>query len=174
MKIETDTEFLAVADDLASLAAADTAAKAVLEADLQAVREKHEPALNAMKTAMGDKAKALAAYLKKKGVAERLFKDGQRQGESTKALFGFRDSAESLATLNTKEKIDELARRLYDEGKTQYLVLGAPSIDKDAIKRAGLSDSELAELGLRRTVKTSFYCELKDRVATGRVTTSAK
>lgn len=174
MKIETDTEFLQVADDLAAMAAADTKAKAELEEALQAVRDQHAPALAAMKQSMAEKAKALTAYLKKKGVEERLFKPGQRQGESSKALFGWRDSAESLATLNTKEKLEALAKRLYDEGKTEYLILGAPSVDKDAIKKAGLSDSELADLGLRRTVKTSFYCELKDRVATGRVTTSAK
>lgn len=173
MKIENDNEFLAVADELACAATAATKAKAALEEALQAVRDEHAPALDALKVAMADKAKALTQYLKRKGVEERLFKPGQRQGESSKALFGWRDSAPSLATLNTKEKMEELARRLYGEGKTQFLLLGAPSVDKDAVKRADLTDAQLAELGLRRVVKTTFYCELKDRVATGNVTAKA-
>lgn len=174
MKIETDAEFLQTADELAAMAAADTKAKAELEEALQSVRDEHAPALAAMKQSMAEKAKALTAYLKKKGVEERLFKPGQRQGESSKALFGWRDSAESLATLNTKEKLEALAKRLYDEGKTEYLILGAPSLDKDAVKRAELTDAQLADIGLRRSVKTTFYCELKDRVTTGRVTSAVK
>lgn len=173
MKIETDTEFKTVADDLAAMSAAQTKQAAQLELELQAVRDKHAPALSAMKDAIKDKAKALCTYLKKKGVADRLFKDGQRQGETIKAIFGFRDSPEALATLNTKEKEADLAKRLYDEGKTKYLQLGAPSIDKDAIKKDNLTDEQLAAIGLRRTVKTSFYCELKDKETTGRVTSKA-
>lgn len=174
MKIETDTEFLQVADEYAAMAAANTKASAELEEALQAVRDQHAPALEAMKQALAEKHKALAVYLKKKGVEERLFKPGQRQGESTKARFGWKDNPEELSPLNTKEKIGDLAKRLYDEGKTKYLVLGAPSVDKNAVKRAELTDAQLAELGLRRKVTTKFYCELKDHVVTGRASIPMK
>lgn len=168
-KITSDKEFLEAADDVAVLANLITRRKAKLEKELQDVRGEYEPEIESLDATMIAKKKGMIAYLKRKGVPQRLFRDGQKQGESGKAVFGFRFGKTAVKTLDTKARIEEVAAALLLVGKSEFVrqpEQPAPTINAQAVLDAGMDGEQLAALGLRLVQTENFYCELKDSVIT--------
>ncbi len=174
-KIDNDEAALAAADEIAALANAVSCKEAALEKRLQAVRDEADVELKPMRASLSERTKALCNYLRRKGVAERLFKPDQKQGESNKAIFGFRNGAAKLSPLDSALTMEDVARKLLSEGLVQYVILPktTPELNNKAVLAAGLNVTQLAQLGLRSTVSAKFYCELKDAVITKKATTPA-
>ncbi len=170
--IRNDDAALDTADEIASLANDITRRKAEMEAELQKVRDAHTAELAPLETRMALLMKKLTAYMRRSGVADRLFAPGTRSGESSKARFGWRDGAPRLATLDNSRTLEDVAADLYARGRTQYVSVPSPKpvLNRQAIMSAGLTAEELAALGMRVTATSRFYCELKDATVTAKVT----
>ncbi len=171
-KIDNDEAALAAADEIAALSNAVTQKEAALEARLQAVRDEFNVELAPMKARLGERTKAFAAYLRRKGVSDRLFDAGLRSGKSAKARFGFRDNPTSLDVLDGKSNKEQVARDLLAKGLLQYVIIPKTSakLNEDAILADKLTPEQLASLGLRYKTSSKFYCELKDAVVTKKAT----
>lgn len=164
-KIQTDKEFMAAADDVVVLANAIARKTAKMEKELQDLRGEYEPEIDSLEATKTAKKQSMIAYLKRKGVADRIFRAGQRQGESYKAIFGFRKNPPTVKTFNTKAKLSEVAAALFARDETKYLRIPEPPppvINSQAVLDAKLTVGELAALGLRITQPETFYCESKD------------
>lgn len=157
--IKTDADFLRTADETITIAGEITIRKAQMESELQAIRVKFTD-LEEMQTECNARTAALDKYLRGAGVADRLFKPGKKFGESTCAKFGIRTSKPALALAEGSEEA-ELIERLQQLGKDEWLNVGSPKLNRAAILGAGLSDEELADLGLCIVVKDKFFIEPK-------------
>lgn len=157
--IKTDADFLHAADEAAMMANDIIRRKAELESELQAVRSKYAD-LDAIQNDYDARTAALEKYLRGNGVAERLFKSGKKFGESTCAKFGIRTSKPALALVEGCTET-EITERLAQEGRDEWLNVGAPKLNKAAILGAGLTDEELADFGLCIVVKDKFFIEPK-------------
>lgn len=167
-KIETDTAAKDAADEIVTLTNSKTSLAAEMEAKLAEVRATYAPALEQLDGRLKERTAALKSYCTRKGVAARLFPEGRKFAESPIARFGWRDSAPSLKTLDTKEQLGTVAARLAAAGRVDFVIMPEPKpeINKPAIMAANMSAGELAELGLRIVTPSTFYIEARDRVVT--------
>ncbi len=171
-KIENDEAALAAADEIASLSNIVTLKEAALEARLQEVREEFGLELTPLKARLKALKDGFLAYLKRKGVAARLFDAGLRSGKSVKARFGFHDNPTTLDTLDSKSTKEQVARDLLAKGQLQYVIIpkAAAKLNESAILADKLTPEQLATLGLRYKTSSKFYCELRDSIVTKKTT----
>ncbi len=169
MTIESDAQFIADVDRIAVLKTNKSLAETALEKELQKVRDFHQPSIDAIVDSINSATAACRNYLKKKPVQARLFKDGLKSGESSKATFGYRLGAPSIKALDTKSNLEQVAAQLIAADKLDYIFIKptpAPSIDTQKVLAAKLPEDRLAALGLRKTQSESFYIDLKDGIIT--------
>ena len=171
--INDDETALKVADKIVTLMTSITEHDSAKEREMNAVAERYAAVIDTLEAERKELQAAFQQYLKKSANQKALFDEGNRSGHSTLATFGYRDTAPKLKAM--KGKLDDVAARLYAEGKKEYLTIEAPkvSINKPAIKAANLGAGALADLGLRWEVKTNFFIEPTNGTVTSARTAKA-
>ena len=169
--IKTADEFRELADKFVTLHAQITKLKTEEEAEKNALKLKYATLRKNVDDEAKDILKYLKKYIKKESARKELFGKGKRSGESTLAVFGYRDDPPALKTLD-KGGLAELAADLYAQGKTDY-VLVSHDYAIDIAKVKDLLPGALAELGMRWVVDTKFFVEMKEKTITPRVAVQA-
>ena len=171
--IKTADEFRSLADKFVTLNSQLSKLKTEEEVERNAVKLKYATLRKTVADEAKDVLNGLKKYIKRESARKELFGEGKRSGESTLAVFGYRDDPPALKTLD-KGGLEELAEELYSQGKTEYVLVSHEySIDIAKIKQADLQPGALADLGLRWVVDTKFYVELKEKTITPRVAVQA-
>ena len=169
--IKTADEFRELADKFVTLNSQITKLKTEEEAEKNALTLKYATLRKNVDDEAKDILKELKKYIKKESARKELFGKGKRSGESTLAVFGYRDDPPALKTLD-KGGLAELAADLYAQGKTDY-VLVSHDYAIDIAKVKDLLPGALAELGMRWVVDTKFFVEMKEKTITPRVAVQA-
>lgn len=151
-------EFDAAVDRIAEASAQLRKLEAVRDTAIQAVRDTHNPAIDAI----DQERKALVALAEKYAETHRpeLFVDGKKSADTALAFFGFRIGNPTLKVLNRKWNWESVLDAVKSRYKARF-VRTEESPDKDALK-AQLSDEQLAEVGLRIEQSETFFVEPKD------------
>lgn len=153
--------FRAAVNEIAALSVRLRILEAKRDKRLQAVRDEHEPEIQAA----ADQRDALLALAEAYAAENRetVFLAGQKSGECELATYGMRIGNPTLKLLNkrwTWAKVLEVVKKALGEG----FIRVQESLDKDAIKAAfGDSPSTLAEIGVRIEQTEAFWVEPKDR-----------
>lgn len=171
--IKNAEEFRTLADKFVTLNSQLSKLKTEEEAERNALKLKFATLRKTVADEAGDILKELKKYIKRESARKELFGEGRRSGESTLAVFGYRDDPPALKTLD-KGGLEDLAAALYAQGKTEYVMVShSYSIDIAKVKQADLQPGALADLGMRWVVDTKFYVELKEKTITPRVAVQA-
>lgn len=159
----TKDEFDAACDEIARIEVQRRAAEALRDEEMNAVMEKHNPAIILLKQqqdALVQKADAYAT-----GHREELLPAKRQSGETKLALFGFRWGNKALALLSNRWTWDGVIVSLKAAGMSAF-VRTKEEVDKDAVKDQ-LAESVLAQHGMRIKQSETFWVEPKADVVNG-------
>lgn len=173
VSVESSKEFLALADEMATLLQAISAQEASQETEKNQIDMKYETLIAPLQKRYDEIEAGLKKYLKKTAAQKELFDEGNRSGHSALATFGYRDTPDKVSALSgTKEAA---IQKLVDSGNEEYvIVVEQPDkiiLVEDKLKL--LPADELAKLGFRLTHDTKFFFELRNAVITERKSSKA-
>lgn len=157
--IHTIDEARETADKVVTLMQSVSELKARKEAEKNAVDKRFAAQIAAVEAECKEWQKAFQNFLKKDSARDALFDKGARSGRSVLARFGYRDTPRTLSAL--RGKLSDAVKALWATGKRKYVRAAEPklSLDEAAIVKAGLTDGQLADLGLMWSQKTNFFIE---------------
>ena len=163
MAFATKEEFEAACDEIARIEVQRRAAEALRDEEMNAVMEKHNPAIIILKQqqdALVQKADAYATVNR-----DELLPAKRQSGETKLALFGFRWGNKALALLSNRWTWDGVIESLKTAGMAAF-VRTKEEVDKDAVKDQ-LAESVLAQHGMRIKQSETFWVEPKADVVNG-------
>lgn len=159
----TKDEFDAACDEIARIEVQRRGAESVRDEEMNAVMEKHNPAiiiLRQQQEALVQKADAYATANR-----DELLPAKRQSGETKLALFGFRWGNKALALLSNRWTWDGVIVSLKAAGMAAF-VRTKEEVDKDAVKDQ-LAESVLAQHGMRIKQSETFWVEPKADVVNG-------
>jgi len=166
--IESVEQLHETIDEIARLEVEQRRLEAERDQAIQVIRDEHDGAIEAAKKRI----KALLALAETYGLARREAVFGKTKSSSSKlARFGFREGNPALCLLNRKWTWAMVLDALKTIGRSEF-VRTTEEVDKDKLKIARLSDSQLAEIGCRLDQTERFFVEPKSDDAE-RITTPA-
>ncbi len=156
----TREEFETACDEIARIEVQRRAAEALRDEEMNAVMEKHNPAIILMRQqqdALVQKADAYATANR-----DELLPAKRQSGETKLALFGFRWGNKALALLSNRWTWEGVIVSLKAAGMAAF-VRSKEEVDKDAVKDQ-LAESVLAQHGMRIKQSETFWVEPKTDV----------
>lgn len=156
----TKEEFESACDEIARLDVQRRGAESARDEELNAVMEKHNPAiiiLRQQQDALVQKADSYAAANR-----DELLPAKRQSGETKLALFGFRWGNKTLALLSNRWTWDSVIASLKAAGLEGFIRVKT-EVDKDAVKDQ-LAESILAQHGMRIKQSETFWVEPKTDV----------
>lgn len=158
--IETNDHLHATVDEIARIEVVIRQRCAKRDAAIQLVRIEHDTQIEEDKSRRDALMKLAATYASVNRAS--LFATGFKSAASALAIFGFRKGNPTIKTLNSKWTLDKVLAGLRELGK---YIRTVEEIDKQAIHDAGLTDAQLAEIGIRIDSGERFYVESKSEEA---------
>lgn len=155
-------EFESALDQIAAAQVNLRTLEAYRDRDLQAVRDRHAPAID-----------AVAEFLKRQIVLAEKYAETHRDevlpgklksAETALAVFGFRKGNPTLKPLNKRWTWDSVLEAVKARFKGRF-IRTKEELDKDAIK-AQLDDEQLAAIGCRIDQADDFFVEAKEQPTT--------
>lgn len=160
--LKSKAEFEAAANECAELEVELRRATAVLDKEIQQVRDRYEAEIASLTNRRDALLNACALYA---GMhQDEVLTPGQRSGSTLVARYGFRLGLPTLVLLNSKHKWKTVVAAIKERGQEfidRFLTCPDPKPNKDALK-AQLDAAQLAELGCRIEQTDAFYLEAKD------------
>lgn len=159
-QVPTKEDFFAWVDEIAALQVDVACRAAARDAELQAVRERHEAPIREQEAQQKALMKAAQRFMKD-NEAE-VLATGLRSGETSLARFGLRLGQPTIACIADRSFTCVLRDliELGDEGK-EYLTFKEPTLDKEAI-RLHMPEEMFARMGLRHRQGETFWVEHKE------------
>lgn len=156
--ISSRAAFITTIDELARIETEIRQLTAARDGRLQAVRDEHEPAIEAL-TSQRDSL-ALSAEKFAQINRDELLPAKAKSAETPLATFGFRLGQPTLKLLNRSWSWDSVLLALRDNGLAR-LIRKKEEPDKEGIKQ--LSETQLAAVGCRIDQTETFFVEPKDK-----------
>ena len=157
--LQTQAEYEACLDQIADLIGVRNLAQLALDEALLKVREQYGESVKTYQEMIDSKMALAEAYAIRH--RDTLLPDGTKSASTTKVRYGWRLGNPCLKLLSRRHTWVSVCQRLIETGRQAFLKLTDPKPDKDRIK-AELSDTELAEVGLRIEQTESFWIEPLD------------
>lgn len=160
--LKNRAEFDAAVNQCAELEVELRSLTASQDKELQIIREKYGPAIQAAENKRDALLHAACTYASMH--QDEVLENGNRSGHSEKARFGFRLGQPTLVLLSKKFTWKAVVAAVKDKGEEfaqKYLTTPDPKPNKDRMK-AELTDAELAEVGCRIEQTDAFFVEAKD------------
>lgn len=154
--IESIDHLYATVDEIARIEVSLRGAVAIRDAAVQQVLAQYDGPIEEQKTRLKSLVALAGTYAK--AHQETIFGSRLRSATTALATFGFREGNDTLKTLNSKWTWDKVKERLQELGKYLRTV---EEIDKEALHKAALTDSQYADIGLRMDRPDRFYVEAK-------------
>lgn len=155
--IESTEQLHATVDTIARLEVEIRGLVAARDKEVQEVLDRHDAVIEQKKKLL----KSLTGLSNTYSTAHRVSVFGKlKSAASALARFGFRNGNPTLKLLNKKHTWESVLGKLKEKEKTQF-IRTKEDVDKEAIQKAALPDSELAELGLRIDQGETFFVESK-------------
>ena len=155
----TIAEFTDAVDRIAELQVKLRSAEARRDAEIQTVRDRHEPSVEKI----GGELQSLLVLAEKFAETRRaeLFPTVKKSADTALACFGFRIGNPTLKLLNRKWSWESVLEAVKRSFPGQFVRL-SEAVDKDALK-VQLTDEQRAEVGCRIDQVETFFVEAKDQ-----------
>ncbi len=160
--IETTAHLEATIDEIARLEVTQRAKEARRDKAIQLVRDEHDAPLEDLKKRIKELTKLAETYC----MAHRsdIFPGKAKSAASALARFGFREGNPTLSLLNRRWTWEMILTTLKGRDLFKF-IRTKEEVDKDALKSSGLSDADLAALGLRLDTTERFFIDSKSEDA---------
>ena len=161
--ISSKADYETKVNECADLEVQLRAITAEMDARIQAVRDEYDARIGSLTNRRDALLNACSLYASMH--RDEVLKPGLRSGETSLATYGFNLGNPTLVLLNRKHTWKTVCAAILAKGAAwaeKYITQPDPKPNKDALK-AGLSETELAELGCRIEQTDAYYIKAKDR-----------